>query len=266
MAKTQIIAEVGANHGGDIELAIKIIEAAAQAGAAWVKFQSWQAETLEPGYPDVEYYQKTQLSNEAHHRLIEACQANQVKFLTTCFDIGRVEFLASLGLETIKIASPDLSSHTMIKLLREQFGHLIISTGMAHDEEICQTAALLSDSSFTFMHCVSLYPTPLERINLIRMDWLRELTPSVGFSDHSLGVEAGKLAIARGATYLEKHFTLSRKLPGKDQAISIEPEELHVLADYAAQVETLIGNPHPGLSEEELRLRHIYIGKWGDNR
>jgi len=266
MARTQIITEIGANHGGDIELAIKMIEAAARAGADWVKFQSWQAQTLKPGDPNFERHAKAQLSDENHYRLIQACEANHVKFLTTCFDKGRVEFLASLGLTTIKIASPDLASHTMIKMLRERFEHLIISTGMSYDEEIRQTAELLGDSSYTFMHCVSLYPTPLERVNLARMDWLRQFTPSVGFSDHTLSVAAGQLAIARGAVYLEKHFTLSRDLPGKDQAISAEPDEIRLLADYATQTEMLMGQVSPDLSDKEVELRGVYIGKWGDNK
>lgn len=266
MARTQIIAEVGANHGGDVELAIKMIEAAALAGADWVKFQSWQAKNLKPGDPNFDRHAKAELSDEAHHRLIRACEANQVRFLTTCFDIGRVEFLAGLGLNTIKVASPDLGSHAMIRKLRTCFDHLILSTGMSYDEEIQQTAKLLDKTSYTFLHCISLYPTPLERVNLARMEWLRQFTPSVGFSDHTLGTAAGKLAIARGAVYLEKHFTLSRELPGKDQAISAEPYEIRELADYAAQVERMMGEPHPGLSEQEMDLRKIYIGKWGDNR
>ena len=266
MARTQIIAEVGANHGGDIELAIKMIEAAAQAGADWVKFQSWQAKNLKPGDPNFERHTKAELSDDAHYRLIRACEANRVKFLTTCFDIGRVEFLAGLGIKTIKIASPDSGSHSMIRKLRERFEHLIISTGMSYDEEIQQTAELLGKTSYTFLHCVSLYPTPLERVNLARMDWLRQFTPSVGFSDHTMGTSAGKLAIARGAVYLEKHFTLSRELPGKDQAISAEPHEIRELAEYTRQVEQIMGEQCPGLSAKEVELRGIYIGKWGDNR
>ena len=104
MARTQIIAEVGSNHGGNIELAVKMIEAAAQAGADWVKFQSWQAQTLKHSDPNFERHAKAQLSDDDHYRLIQACETNHVKFLTTCFDKGRVEFLAGLGLTTIKIA------------------------------------------------------------------------------------------------------------------------------------------------------------------
>jgi hypothetical protein len=115
-------------------------------------------------------------------------------------------------------------------------------------------------------HCVSLYPTPPERVNMARMDWLRTFTPSVGFSDHTLGTEAAKLAIARGADFVEKHFTLSRDLPGRDQAVSAEPDEIKDIADHAQAVAERMGTAHPGLTDTERELRGRYIGKWGDNR
>jgi N,N'-diacetyllegionaminate synthase len=266
--RTQLVAEIGANHAGDMDLAVRMIEAAAKSGASWVKFQSWRAETLREGeaHPAYNWYVQSQLSDDDHRRLIAACQANNVQFLTTCFDLKRVEFLGSLGLSTIKIASPDLTSHTMIKELRRRFDHLIVSTGMSYDAEIEETAALLKDTSFTFMHCVSMYPTPLEAVNLERMDWLRTFTPSVGFSDHTMGTPAPMLAAARGAAFIEKHFTLSRYLPGRDQAISCEPHEFKQIADYALLVEQMMGQAHPPLSEKEQQLRPPYIGKWGENR
>jgi sialic acid synthase SpsE len=265
--RTQLIAEIGANHAGDMELAVRMIEAAAASGAHWVKFQSWRADTLREGsaHPSYGWYQQAQLSDDDHRRLIAACESNGVHFLTTCFDLQRVSFLASLGLTTIKVASPDLASHQLLAELRSHFDHLIVSTGMSYDTEVQATAALLKDTSFTFMHCVSLYPTPLEAVNMERMDWLRTFTPSVGFSDHTQGTEAPMLAIARGAAFVEKHFTLSRYLPGKDQVISCEPHEFRRIADYAALAEQMMGTPHPPLSETEQNLRTAYIGKWGNN-
>ncbi len=265
--KTQLIAEIGANHGGDIDLAVQMIEGAAASGAQWVKFQSWQADSLQEGdtHPSYDFYVQAQLSDEDHHRLINACKANKVHFLTTCFDRKRIPFLASLGLSTIKIASPDLASHSMIKELRKEFDHLIVSTGMSLDEEIESTGELLRDTSFTFLHCVSLYPTPLDKVNMARMDWLRTFTPSVGFSDHTMGTEAPKLAIARGATFVEKHFTLSRYLEGKDQKISCEPHEFRDIANFVELMDNLMGISHPSLSETEYKLRDSYIGKWGNN-
>lgn len=264
--RTRIIAEAGANHNGDIELAKEMIRVAANCGADYIKFQSWQSKNLKLGDPNYERHRKSELSDADHLILMEECARSGIQFLTTCFDIGRIEFLASLGLKTIKIASPDCGSAKMISLMKDVFEHLIISTGMSYDQEVEKTAKLLMGYSYTFLHCVSLYPTPLDKVNIARMDWLRQFTPSVGFSDHTLGTEAAKLAIARGTSFVEKHFTLDRGLPGKDQAISVEPAEIKELVEFAAQTEMMMGMERPTLSADEEKMRQIYIGKWGDNR
>lgn len=264
--RTRIIAEVGANHGGDLGLAREMIAAAAGCGVDYVKFQSWQAERLAPGDPNFERHAKAQLSDAAHRELLACCRDHGVEFLTTCFDWRRVDFLASLGLRSIKVASPDCGSRRMLQALRDAFPHVIVSTGMTPEEDVRAAAETLAGHDFTLLHCVSLYPTPSHRVNMARMDWLRTLCPSVGFSDHTMGTPAGRLAIARGAAYLEKHFTIDRNLPGKDQAVSGLPHEFRELRAYADEVATLMGEAHPALSEEEERLRGIYVGKWGDNR
>ena len=264
--RTKIIAEVGANHGGDMALARDMIAAAAEAGVDFVKFQSWQAEALPPGDPNFDRHSKAQLSDDAHVELMEECTRCGVEFLTTCFHKSRVEFLGSLGLGTIKVASPDVGSVAMIAMLREAFPHVIVSTGMAPESEIHGAVAALEGHDFTLLHCVSLYPTPSHLVNMARMDWLKTLCPSVGFSDHTMGTNAGKLAIARGAAYLEKHFTIDRHLPGKDQQVSGVPHEFRELVAYAEEVEHMSGDAHPSLTDEEERLRGIYVGKWGDNR
>ena len=137
---------------------------------------------------------------------------------------------------------------------------------MAPDDEVIAAAKTLQGHPFTLLHCVSLYPTPSERVNLKRMDWLRTLAPHVGFSDHTMGTEAARLAIARGASIVEKHFTIDRGLPGKDQAVSALPFEIREIVAYAEAAETMMGTAHPGLSGTEEEMRGIYIGKWGDNR
>lgn len=261
-----IIAEAGSNHNGDIGIAKEMIRIAAKVGADYIKFQSWQSKNLKKDYTGIEYYRLRELSDEDHFDLIEECKKYNIKFLTSCFDIGRINFLKKLGLDEIKIPSPDIGSYRMIKMLRDNFKHLIISTGMAYEEEVRKTAEILKEHNFTFLHCVSLYPTPLEKVNMARMDLLRQFTPSVGFSDHTLGTEAAKLAIARGASFVEKHFTLDRRMPGKDQSISAEPHEIKEIVDYAKNVSTLMGDGSPNLCDEELEVRKIYVGKWGDNR
>lgn len=264
--RAKIIAEAGSNHGGDMVLAREMVSAAAESGCDYVKFQSWQANRLDPLNPDRDFYKNLELSDEAHLDLMEACRRNNIRFLTTCFDCHRVDFLSSLGLKSIKVASTDVGSTKLLNLLKEHFPHLVVSTGMSFDEEVRRAAETLKGCSYTFLHCVSLYPTPLDKVNMARMDWLRQFTPSVGFSDHTIGVEAGKLAIARGASFVEKHFTVDRSRAGKDQVISASPEELKVLVDYSREVESLMGDANPDLTEEELANRDKYIGRWGDNR
>ena len=266
MQRAKIIAEAASNHGGNISVAKKMVKAAARAGADYIKFQSWQIKNLRKNDKDYEYFKKRELSDEDHHVLIEECKRWNIKFLTTCFDIGRIEFLKNLGLSAIKVGSPDIGSYRMIRLLRDNFKHLIISTGMAHEKEIRRTAKLLKNHNFTFLHCVSLYPTPLEKVNMARMDWLRQFTPSVGFSDHTVGTEAAKLAIARGANFIEKHFTLKRRPDLPFSVITAEPNELKEIVEYAEKASTAVGNGSPTPSDEELKSRKIWIGRWGNNR
>lgn len=268
--RAKIIADIGSNHMGDMKTAKLLIKAASEAGVDVVKFQSWQADKLRKNFTDYKYHytrhKKAELSDKNHKQLIKWCKEYNVEFLTTCFDIGRVEFLSSLGLKTIKVASPDCSSFRLLEKLMKYFKHIIISTGMSTDKEVEAMITFTKGHKVTVLHCVSLYPTPLDKINLERMKWLQSFGVPVGFSDHSLGTEASKLAIAIGATIIEKHLTLSRDLPGKDQKMSTLPKEFKEIAEWARKVEIMKGKAHPVLSKEEKKLRKIYIGKWGDNR
>ncbi len=268
--KVRIVADIGSNHLGNMAIAEAMVSAAAEVGVDMVKFQSWQASKLRPDFPDYQAtfarHLSTELSDEDHYRLVNFCREKGVEFLTTCFDLERVDFLAGLGLRTIKVASPDCASFRLLDRLMEKFEHLIISTGMSTDEEVERMIRHTRGHKVTVLHCVSLYPTPLDKVNLERMNWLRSFGVEVGFSDHSLGVEASMLAISMGAQMVEKHFTLSRRLPGKDQAVSGTPEEFAQLVAWAALVEQMKGQAHPGMSEEELKLRALYVGKWGDNK
>jgi len=268
--KTQIIADISSNHMGEMRLAESMVRAAAEAGVDIVKFQSWQASTLRPDFPDYKAtftrHRASELSDDAHRNLIDICRETGVEFLTTCFDLARIDFLASLGLKSIKVASPDSTSYELINQLTDRFEHVIISTGMTTDEELKQLLDHVQDRNVTILHCISLYPTPLEKVNLERMLWIKGQGFRTGFSDHSLGVEAGMLAIALDADILEKHITLSRHLPGKDQTMSTLPEEFKKLADWAGLVETMRGAAQPEIGADEKNMRNIYVGKWGNNR
>jgi N,N'-diacetyllegionaminate synthase len=267
--KTKIIADVSSNHMGDMAIAQSIIKEAAHAGVDIVKFQSWQADRLRHDFPDYENtyqrHKKTELSDDDHRTLIDICNQYGVEFLTTCFDSTRMDFLCSLGLKTIKVASPDSMSLGMIGRLIDKFEHVIISTGMTSDVELKKLVQYVKGKNVTLLHCVSLYPTPIENVNLERMLWIRSMGVDTGFSDHSLGVTAGMFAISLGASILEKHITLSRSLPGKDQAMSTTPDEFKQICEWADCVEKMKGTAQHELSREEEYLQKIYRGKWGNN-
>lgn len=265
--RTRIIAEVTSNHGGDLGLAREFIREAARAGVDYVKFQSWRAATVRggPADPQYEWFVRAELSDAAHRELIGECGRQGVQFLTTCFDLGRVEFLASLGMDTIKVGSPDLTSRRMLEAIRKRFQHVIVSTGVGTDDEVASAAEWLRGGEFTFLHCVSLYPMRPEQANLRRMSWLRQFTPSVGWSDHAEGLDVAKVAIAAGASYLEKHYCLGRNGPGRAMAWDATPDEFADLVAYATRVETAMGETTALHTPELASAKTRFVGRWGNN-
>lgn len=270
--KVLIAADLTSNHMGDMDYAKKMIDAAADAGVDIVKTQSWQADKLSKDFhgdyqATYDRHKKTELSNDQHHELMAHCRSRGVTFLTTCFDLDRVSFLASLGLNTIKVASSDCTSFSLLKKLMDNFETLIVSTGMTTDEEIVKTIRYLGDHNYILLHCVSIYPTPLDKCNLNRINWLRDQgARRVGFSDHSLGTAAAKAAMSMGIELVEKHLSLDRSLPGKDQSMSTTPEEFAEICRWRDTCALMMGESNPSLTEDESALRPIYIGKWGNNK
>jgi sialic acid synthase SpsE len=270
--RIKIIADLSSNHMGDIGLAKQMIQRAASVGIDIVKIQSWQADKLSKNFKGdynstYERHKKAQLTDENHFELIDWCKRNNIEFLTTCFDLDRIEFLTSLGLKTIKIASSDCTSIKLIKKLMDNFDTIIVSTGMTHHEEIQKTISLLQGHDYIMLHCVSIYPTPLNLCNLDRINWLKKNgVKRVGFSDHSLGIEASIAAMTMGIEVIEKHLTLDRTLPGKDQQMSTTVEEFQKICTWRDLCQQMLGEENPHLSEDEINLRRIYIGKWGDNK
>lgn len=264
--RARIIAEFTSNHGGDLTLALECVHAAAEAGADYAKFQSWQAQTLrDPADPQHEWFERAELTDDMHYRLIDECRARGVEFLTTCFDIRRVDFLATLGLATVKVGSPDVGSEAMLRALRGRFEHVILSVGLARDAEVAAAVEWLSPGRLTLLHCVSVYPMPPAAANLRRMEWLRRLCPSVGWSDHALGLDVARVALAAGAQYIEKHVCLGRSGRGRTSPWDITPDELASLVRYADEVEAMLGEAQPPLSPEQLTNRTKFIGRFGTN-
>jgi len=260
----KFIAEVADNHGGDISLAKEFIRVFADIGVDYVKFQSWQISrvrdrALERHY---DWLVRAELSDAQHVDLMEECNKRGVKFLTTVFDSDRVEFLATLGLESIKVGSGEVSDHKLLRTVRKYFKHIMLSTGMHTGDEVKEAVRLLSGGSFSIFHCVSIYPHDIERVNLSRMVWLRQYCDSVGFSDHSVGIEAAKMALVLGAEYIERHTCLGRDGPGRVNPWDTTPEQWKELVKYRDIAKNAWGEGDIPLVEEEMRARHRFIGRW----
>ena len=268
MKKTLIIAEAGVNHNGDIAKAKTLIDKGAEAGVDYVKFQTFKAEKLvtkqaqRAAYQDkntqnndsqYEMLKKLELSQTVHQELIDYCKVKGVKFLSTGFDNDSLAFLAQLGVRIAKVPSGEITNLPYLRQIASLFPEVILSTGMATIDEIKDAIKVLIDygvskDKITILHCNTEYPTPMEDVNLKAMLHIqRELGVSVGYSDHTLGIEVPIAAVALGATVIEKHFTLDKTLPGPDHKASLEPDELKAMVSAIRNIEKAIGGS--GLKE-----------------
>jgi sialic acid synthase SpsE len=262
--RTKIIAEVSSNHGGDIGLAKEFIRVAASLGLDYVKFQSWQVGTLRDGPADPQFgwLSKAELSDAAHRELLEECQKQGIAFLTTVFHPARVSFLKSLGLAEIKVGSGEALNGSLLRAVKGGFQNVMISTGLALDHEVLEIVEIMKGSPVTLFHCVSLYPLPVSKVNMVRMDWLKKLCPRVGYSDHTVGLEAAKMAIDRGASLVEKHFCLGRSGPGRVNDWDATPDEMAGLREYAERGEKMMGDGGVALDAELSEARRLYLGRF----
>jgi len=261
---SKLIADCCANHCGSRLLMSAMIKATAEIGIDIVKFQSFRADRLNKNWPDYDnayqYYKQHELSEDDHIWLMGKCKEFGIEFLTTVFDLETVDFLCSIGLKMVKIASPDCNNWALIDKCIEKFDEVIISTGMHTKEEIRQLIDFINEnnirSNVSLLRCVSKYPAKTADYSF------KGISKFQGISDHTMGTEAGKLVISLGANYLEKHFSLSRHLPGKDQEISGTPEEFAELVKWRDTVNLMMGQPWRKLSEEELANRDLYKRRW----
>ena len=279
---TKIIAEIASSHNGDLDLAVAQIEAAVDNGADIVKFQDWRASNVPEGDTDKKRYERYQFKEEWYPELIAYCQEQGVEFLTSCFNVDRVEFLAGLGLKKIKIASISAFNTELIMKAGAHFEELIVSVGMHSKEEIEELIDLLASNTqkFTIMHCVANYPLNPQDANLNRIEELKKMLEgqeyaSVGYSDHSLDLTVSGIAMAKGISYLEKHFSLSRFLPQTPHhmyeggpfvtthEVSIEPHELQELSILRDAVEAINGSGEFKTNEVENKIKDRYKNRYG---
>ena len=256
-----VIAEIGENHAGDVELAKDMIARAAEAGADIVKFQSYRGQDVDDDDPEREWFTQVELSDDAHRELMEAAEANGVRFLSAPFTLERAQLLVEgLGLDTIKVASSEMLNFRLLDYLNGRVSTLYISTGLATIDEIRDAVGHLDRvEDVVVMHCVTQYPTADEDANLRAIAALVDAFPEhrIGYSDHTLGSTAALLAAALGATAIEKHFTVDRSLPGTDHELSLLPDELAEMVRGIRQAEAMLG---PGVKEPtagELEIREF---------
>ena len=269
-----IIAEVGVNHNGDIGLAKESIDAAKESGADIVKFQAFRAKSLlTKSAVKAEYQKKNtsieesqykmieglELSWEAHEKLYSYCIEKKVEFLSSPFDVESVEFLRSLNLKRFKIPSGEITNLLLLKEIGKSLKPVILSTGMSTIKEIKQALDVLIDAGtkkdlITVLHCNTEYPTPFEDVNLNAMLTIkRELGTSIGYSDHTKGVEIAVAAVALGAEVIEKHFTLDKNLEGPDHKASLEPLEFSLMAKSIRNIESALGDGQKVPSRSEKK-------------
>jgi len=259
---TLIIAEAGVNHNGNLDQAKRLIDVAARAGADLVKFQTFNADRLttleapksayqlrgsQPDGTQHEMLKNLELSGAMHEDLIDYCEEVDIGFFSTGFDVESNNMLHKLGFRRFKIPSGEITNLPYLRHIGGFGLPLILSTGMAHMEEIDDALAVLEEAGtprtkVTVLHCNTQYPTPMQDVNLLAMVSIMEtLGVKVGYSDHTLGIEIPVAAVALGATVIEKHFTLDRSLPGPDHQASLEPVELCDMVIAIRNIELALG-------------------------
>ena len=271
-ANTLVIAEAGVNHNGDLALALRLCDAAHAAGADAVKFQTFRAlDLVVPGAPTAQYQarqtgeqdqyamlQKLELSKAQHEAIKAHCDSIGIEFFSTPFSVDAVDMLVALGVRRIKLSSGEITHRALVERAAATQLPLLVSTGMATMQEIREAlqwigAARGSLQQVTVFHCTSAYPAPDEALNLrALLSMARDLPGvSIGYSDHSLGIEAPLACVALGATVIEKHLTLDRTMPGPDHAASLEPAEFAHMCAGIRRVSAMLGDGIKAPSAQE---------------
>jgi len=266
----KIIAEIGWNHMGDMNLAEKMIKAASNAGADFAKFQTWSVKYLKPGPWDhdgrLEIYKQAELNEDKHQYLKQVCEANNINFLTSIFNVKDKNMLKRINEAIIKVPSHEIYNKNLIKSLDGEFENILISTGASNWSEIEQVTKLIKKSHLILMHCVSAYPCNVENINLPRINELKKLSKDVGYSGHLCGIEDAIAAMGYGVKYIEKHFTIDRFLPGRDNQFAILPDQLEYICDYRnnlTKMNQYLGKNYQSIEDDIIQN---YRGRWSGER
>jgi len=292
---TIIIAEAGVNHNGDMDFAKKLIDVAEEAGADYVKFQSFTADKLvskdakKANYQNVNIndgddsqynmLKKLELSQNNHLELISYCSDKKIKFLSTAFDMDGISLLVKLKVPFFKIPSGEITNYPYLIKVAKNFKKIVMSTGMANMQDINDCLSVLlkngaKKENITILHCNTEYPTPMKDVNLKAMIAIGEkFNVKIGYSDHTLGIEVPIAAVSLGASVIEKHFTLDKNMPGPDHKASLEPDELKKMVFAIRNIESaLIDRGEKAPSKSEIKnldivrksihfTRDVFIGE-----
>ncbi len=269
-----VIAEVGVNHNGDLVIARELIDAAAEAGADLVKFQTFTADRLVTPHAVLADYQalntsgvssqlqmlrQLELSRQDHQLLMSHCQARGIGFFSSAFDLDGLEYLRSIGAERFKIPSGEITNLPYILRVASFGKQVILSTGMSDLGDIedaieAMESVGLDRQSMVVLHCNTEYPTPVRDVNLRAMQSIQQaFGVAVGYSDHTLGIEVPIAAVALGAIVIEKHLTLDRSMAGPDHKASLEPCEFKAMVSSIRNIELAMGNGIKRPSESERK-------------
>ncbi len=278
--KVFIIAEAGVNHNGSLEICKKLIDVSVEAGADAVKFQTFKAGKLatsdaeKAGYQientgtnesQFEMLEKLELSAEMHKELFSYCQKRNIIFMSTPFDEVSVDLLDSLGMQVFKISSGEITNKPLIQHIASKKKPIILSTGMSYLGEVENAISWINEiwstmdkkPQLSILHCVSSYPARIEDVNLRAIKTMEmAFGLPVGYSDHTMGIEAAIAAVAIGAKVIERHFTLDREMEGPDHKASLEPEEIEAMVTAIRNVERAMGDgiKKPTRSENDLKM------------
>ncbi|MCT4566305.1 MAG: N-acetylneuraminate synthase [Maledivibacter sp.] len=276
MTEVFIIAEAGVNHNGDINIAKQLIDAAKEAGADAIKFQTFKAENIVSKYAEkAEYQKKTTDNKESQLDMIRNleisfkdfeilknyCDEKNILFMSTPFDIESIKFLHEIGLEVFKIPSGEITNLLYLREIGKLKKKVIMSSGMSNLGEIEAALNILIENGtidVTVLHCNTQYPTPMIDVNLNAMLTIKDaFKVNIGYSDHTLGFEVPIAAVALGAKVIEKHFTLDKNMKGPDHESSLEPDELKAMIKSIRNIERALGNGIKRLSESEMNNINI---------
>ena len=262
----KIIAEIGWNHCGDMNLAKRMIQEAAESGADYAKFQTWSVSRLKSGDWDNdgrrEIYEQAELTKERHEELIAYCNEMNIPFLSSVFSIDDAKLLVELNCDAVKIPSFESRNIELIKYCNDQFKTVFMSTGTSTLDEIKHSVSFFNKATLYLMHCVSVYPGKYEIANLPKMIELKKIHNLIGYSDHIEGIESAKIALGLGAVVIEKHFTIDNNLPGRDNKFAILPIELLGLRKYINYINDMMIDHGTGYNELESDSRTNYAGRF----